>query len=171
MDKISTSFAVKLIRIGSYSFEPREKVIFSSVGMRIIAPNVKRENENVILDIQKNEIVKIACHLGNSMAVLFIFATKGCGAYVRESLEMSRSSDIYYDPSGGTELTKRIVLQMDSLSEEAKTTVKSIFPVGVIDEIAQDDAIGLLERCLSNNKTIKVDTSANSRYVFHLFIF
>lgn len=169
VDKISTTFAVKTIRIGSYKFEPKEKVVFSSLGMRIIAPNTKRENENVILDIQKSEIVKIACHLSNSLAVLFIWATRDCGSYVRESLEMVRSSDIFYDPSATSEHNKRIILQMDNLSEEAKTTIKSIFSNEIIDEISQHDAAKLLERSSRNHKAVKSESNATSRYVINFF--
>lgn len=171
VDKISTTFAVKTIYIGSYKFEPKEKVVFSSLGMRIIAPNTKRDNENVILDIQKSEIVKICCHLSSSLAVLFIYTTRSCGLYVRESLEMVRSSDIFYDPSAANEHNKRIVLHMDNLSEEAKTTIKSIFSNEIIDEINHNDAVKLLERSSRNNKAVKSDTNAASRYAIFICVF
>lgn len=167
VDKISTVIPVKTIRIGTYKFEPKEKVIFSSIGMRIIAPNTKRDDENVILDIQKNEIVKIAYHLSKPLNVLFIWATKSCGTYVRESLEMSRSSELYYDPSLSTEQNKRIILQMDNVSEEAKATIKSIFSAEIADEIRYADAMDLLERSSKNPKTTK---SESSRYVEQLIV-
>lgn len=139
--------------------------------MRIIAPNTKREDENVILDIQKSEIVKIAYHLSKPLSVLFIWTTKSCGSYVRESLEMSRSSDYYYDPSLSSEHIKRIIIQMDNVSEEAKTTIKSIFSAEVIDEIRYGDASDLLERSTRNHKTVKIESNATSRFVNHFISF
>lgn len=155
VDKISTTFAVKTIYIGSYKFEPKEKVIFSSIGMRIIAPNTKRENENVILDIQKCEIVKIVAHLSNALAVLFIWTSRSCGSYVRESLEMVKSNEIYFDPMATNEVNKKIILQMDSLSEEAKTTIKTIFSNQIMEEINQNDATKMLERCSCSLQPVK----------------
>ncbi len=171
VDKISTSFAVKTIRIGSYKFEPKEKVTFSSIGMRIVAPNTKREDEHIILDIQKCEIIKITSHLSNSLSVLFIWTTKSCGTFVRDSLDMSRSGDIFYDPSSTIEHNKRIVLQMDSLSEEAKTAIKSIFSSQVIDEINHPDALRLLEISSRAQKSVKNDSNATCRYVAFFFTF
>lgn len=162
VDKISTTFAVKIIRLGSYKFEPKEKVIFSSLGMRIIAPNTKRENENVILDIQMSEMLKIACHWSNSLAILIIFTSQSCGQYVRENLEMVRHSDIYFDPTASKEYHKRIILQVDNLSEEAKTTIKSIFVSTKIDEISYNDAADMLERS-SWNRKVKNETNTTNR--------
>lgn len=170
VDKISTTFAAKTIHIGSYKFEPKEKVIFSSIGMRIIAPNTKRETENVILDIQKSEIVKIVCHFGNSFAVLLIWTTRGCGLFVRDSLEMVRSSDLYFDPSSISAYNKKIILQMDYISEEAKTTIKSIFTNQIIEEISHNDAMNLLEISTRNHKTIKNETNPTCRYVILSFL-
>lgn len=93
VDKLCTTIVAKNIRIGSHRFEPTEKVVLSSKGIRIIAPNVKRPSENGILDIQKSEIVKIVCHLPKALPTLFIYTVNSCGAYIRESLEMSLSSN------------------------------------------------------------------------------
>lgn len=160
VDKIITSFAVKTIRIGSYKFEPKEKVIVSSIGIRIIAPNTKHEADNVILDIQKSEIVKIACHLSHSMSILFIWTSKSCGTFVRDSLEMVRSSDIFFDPSAVNEHNKRIILQMDKLSEEAKTTIKSVFSNQILNDISHQDALKLLEISSFNPKPVRNETSS-----------
>lgn len=151
VDKISTSFAAKCIFIGSYKFTSKEKVIFSSLGMRIIAPNPKRDSENVILDIQKSEIVKIACNFGNS-SIMYVFVNRLCGLYIRESLEMVRSSEFYYDPSGTSEYEKRIILQVDNLAEEAKATIKSIFSKQILDEISAADAMAMLEKSSANDQ-------------------
>lgn len=166
VDKISTTFAVKTTHIGSYKFEPKEKVIFSSIGMRIIAPNTKRENENVILDIQKCEIIKIVAHLSNSLAVLFIWTSRSCGMYVREGLEMVRSSDIVFDPSATNEVNKKIILQMETLSEEAKTTIKTIFSNQIMEEINLNDAMKMLERCSWNPQPVKNEAC---RYVVNFY--
>lgn len=93
VDKLCTTIVAKNIRIGSYRYEPKEKVVISYKGIRIIAPNVKRQSENVILDIQKSEIVKIVSHFAKSLPTLFIYTVNSCGSYIRDSLEMSMSND------------------------------------------------------------------------------
>lgn len=89
IDKLYTAITVKRILIGTLDYVPTEKVHFSSKGIRIIAPNVKRREENVILDLQKHEIVKIVSHLQNPKSLLFIYTLNSCGTYIRENLEMT----------------------------------------------------------------------------------
>lgn len=88
VDKLYTAMTAKTIRIGTHKFDPTEKVIISSKGIRIIAPNVKRPSENGILDIQKQEICKIVCHFPKTLPLLIIYTIGTCGLYIRESLEM-----------------------------------------------------------------------------------
>lgn len=132
--------------------------------MRIIAPNTKHVTDNVILDIQKCEIIKISCHLSSALSILFVWATKNCGTFIRESLDMVRSSDIFYDPSSsGNGHNNKIILQVDNMSDETKTTIKSIFTNQIMDEISRHDALSLLQQSLRNTETVKTDTNANSR--------
>lgn len=88
-----STISAKRILIGTHQFVPTEKVYFTSKGIRIIAPNVKRSEENVILDIQKNEVAKIVSHFQNPKCLLFIYTLNSCGAYIRESLEMGSIHD------------------------------------------------------------------------------
>ncbi|KAJ6643380.1 Sentrin-specific protease 7, partial [Pseudolycoriella hygida] len=172
VDKIFTSFAVKIVNIGSYTFEPKEKVVISSIGIRIIAPNTKRQNENVILDIQKSEIVKIACHLNSPMNILFIWTSRSCGMFVRESLDMIKTGDNFFDPMSTNDHIKRIILQIDNLSEEAKATIRTIFSYEIIDEISQGDATRLLEKSTRSKKVVKIDsTDTNSCGVRNILIY
>lgn len=164
MDTISTVCPVKTIRIGSYKFEPKEKVVFSSIGLRIIAPNTKRSYENVILDIQQNEIARILCHLNKPLCILFIWTKKQCGSYVRESLEMnfsSNDSSVYYDPCSLDDHIRLIILQMDNMSEEAKSTLKSIFISEIIKEISYSEAKNWLEKSTRSNQVVSSESNTS----------
>lgn len=93
IDKLYTNVMPKRILIGTHHYVPTEKVYFTSKGIRIFAPNVKNANEMVILDIQTNEVVKIVSHMQNPKCVFFIYTLNSCGAYVRESLDMTSIHD------------------------------------------------------------------------------
>lgn len=88
-DSLYTALTVSTIRIGSYVFEPTEKVTFTTKGIRIIAPNVKRVTENCILDIQRREVGKIICCFSKVINVVFIYTLSSCGRHIRDSLDMT----------------------------------------------------------------------------------
>lgn len=91
-DKLFASVQCRIIHIGSYKFEPNEKVIFSSKGIRIVAPSVKEPTENVILDIQIKEIIKVCSNFSKGSSVIFIYVLPSCSTYVRQSLDMPSTS-------------------------------------------------------------------------------
>lgn len=79
------------IYIGTHQFTPTERVHITTKGIRIIAPNVKREEEKVILDIQMREVVKIVSCFKSPQSIIFVYVLNACGLYVRESLEMLKT--------------------------------------------------------------------------------
>lgn len=160
-DKSYTSITCRTIRIGTYRYEPREKVFISSKGIKIVAPNTRNASDLVVLNIQMHEIVKIIAHFSNNLSVIFIYTLPTCGSYIRESLEMKpKSSDNpYYNPTDRCEPYKRIVLQMETITEEAKSVIKTIFTTTVLEEIQLNEASELLLRSCSKDKIIKNDTN------------
>lgn len=196
VDRLYSTVFAKRILIGTHQFIPTEKVCFSSKGIRIIAPNVKRSEENVILDIQKKEVAKIVAHFQNPKCLLFIYTMNSCGAYIRESLEMGSIHDNcnyynthylfvsflnklffipsllavpYYNPTAKTEYYKRIVLIIDNIPEEAKSVIRSIYVASVLEEISQRDATEMLERCIVKDHH-KAITRSDTRY-FNIIYF
>lgn len=79
------------IYIGTHQFTPTDRVHITSKGIRIIAPNVKRLEEKVILDIQMREVVKIVSCFKSPQTIIFVYVLNACGVYVRESLEMMKT--------------------------------------------------------------------------------
>lgn len=92
IDKLYTTLQCRVIRIGSHKYEPTEKVIFSSKGIRIIAPNVKEKSENHILDIQSKEVVKMCSHFSKTLSIIFIYVLPSCAQFIRDSLDMSATN-------------------------------------------------------------------------------
>lgn len=109
--KLSTSFLCKIIRIGTYRVEdPKgyvsrnyiisieyvifilivslEQVTITSKGIRMLVPSCKDLSENVTLDIQLNDIVKIIFHFSPNLNILFLYNFTKCGSYIRETLDM-----------------------------------------------------------------------------------
>lgn len=87
-DKLYATVTAQRILIGTHEYTPTERVHFTVKGIRIIAPNVKRPAENVILDVQMQEVVKIVSNFASPQSVVFVYVLNTCGAYVRESLDM-----------------------------------------------------------------------------------
>lgn len=110
VDHVYTSFAASRIFIGTHQYTPGERVHITSKGIRIVAPNVKRPAERVILDIQTAEVVKIVSCFKVPQTLIFIYVLNSCGAYVRESLEMSRT---IHDNCEWRRLAFRIVWNSD----------------------------------------------------------
>lgn len=76
------------IRVGSLKYEANEKVTISSKGLRIVAPNVKRPEEYVSLDLQMYEIVKVVVHFSKALNIMFVYTLPSCAIYVRQHLQM-----------------------------------------------------------------------------------
>lgn len=141
-------FICRNIRIGTHKYDPSEKVIFSSRGCRLVAPSVKRPEELVVLNIQLSEVVKLLYCFDKRLTVIFIFVLPSCGAYVRESLEMSANIEDgpYFNPMTLINSKKKIVLLMDTATMEEKEKLKALFIESRIEEIPYKDANELLIR-------------------------
>lgn len=154
-DGLITNLECRTIRIGSLKYDTTDKVVVSSRGVRIIAPNVKRTNEKCILDLQLQEIIKVVVHFSKALNVMFLFTLPSCGAFIRESLEMGLPEDKlpYFNPVSRQDDThKRITLVMDRITEESKAIVKSIISKEKLEEISARDANDLLMRSCGSNK-------------------
>ncbi|EAT47498.1 AAEL001372-PB [Aedes aegypti] len=154
-DGLITNLECRTIRIGSLKYDTTDKVVVSSRGVRIIAPNVKRTNEKCILDLQLQEIVKAVVHFSKALNVMFLYTLPSCGAFIRESLEMGLPEDKlpYFNPVSRQDDThRRITLVMDRITEESKSIVKSIISHDKIEEISARDANDLLMRSCGSNK-------------------
>lgn len=87
-EKLTTKFTPEKVYLGTYIYQPTDDVVFTSKGLRLVAPHVKHPNEKIVMNIQKSEIVKVVCNFAQK-SVLIIYVLNTCGKYVRESLEMS----------------------------------------------------------------------------------
>ncbi|CAB3221398.1 unnamed protein product [Arctia plantaginis] len=150
-----TSLNCRTIRIGSYRYTPKEKVYISSKGMKIVAPSLKNELREVALMIQLKEVVRILVHFGKGLPVIFLYTMSKCGVYIRKALDMTDESGPYYDPMSKIDPFKRITLLPETISEEAKITLKALFGK-VMDELNAREANDILVRTCpkeSNNVT------------------
>lgn len=101
-----------------------------------------------MLNIQLSEVVKLLYCFDKRLTVIFIFVLPSCGAYVRESLEMSVNTQEapYFNPHTIDNAKKKIVLLMDKAMVEDKERLKAIFMEHKIEEITYQDANELLIR-------------------------
>lgn len=65
------------------------KVIFTTKGIRIIAPSVKNPKESCVINVQSSEIVRVITHFSKQLFIFFVYLKPSCGIYIRESLEMT----------------------------------------------------------------------------------
>lgn len=91
-DKTTAKFKAERVYLGTYKYEPTEDVVFTSKGLRLMAPHCQFTKEKVILNIQRTEIAKIVCNFA-SKSVLIIYVLNTCGKYVRETLGMSSENE------------------------------------------------------------------------------
>lgn len=63
--------------------------MFTTKGIRIIAPSVKNPKESCVINIQSSEIVRVITHFSKQLFIVFVYTKPSCGVYVRESLEMT----------------------------------------------------------------------------------
>lgn len=87
-EKLLAQFPADKIYLGTYIYQSIEDVVFTSKGLRLVAPHCKHPFEKTVLNIQKSEIAKVVCNFAQK-SVLIIYVLNTCGKYVRESLEMS----------------------------------------------------------------------------------
>lgn len=112
----------------------------------------------VIVDIQFSEIVKMVVHFSKTLSVAFIYVLPSCSRYIREILDMSASGNNKHCFSSVSRIDseRRIVLMFDSVSEESKSIIKSLFKSPLIEDISRNDANELLVKCCTKNVKLKV---------------
>ncbi|KAL4706533.1 hypothetical protein ACJJTC_015731 [Scirpophaga incertulas] len=143
---VVTALNCRTIRIGSYRYSPKEKVIISNKGIKIVAPSLKNDTKDVALQIQLKEVVRILVHFGKGLPVIFLYTINKCGAYIRKALDMSEhSSGPYYNPMSKIDPYKRITLLPDAISDEAKGALKALFGK-LMDELNAGEANDILVR-------------------------
>lgn len=139
VDGLYTTLKCSVIRIGSLKYSATENVVISSKGIRIVAPNTKNLSEKVVLNIQKNEIVKLIVNYEKNQGKISIFVLPSCGNFIRESLEMQNyqpsSLALYFNPTSKSQCYRKIFLEIDSISEESKLTIRSLFAKEMLEEI------------------------------------
>lgn len=158
------SLSCRTIRIGSYRYTPKEKVYLSAKGIKIVAPSVQDESQEVALQIQAKEVVRILVHYGKALPVIFLYTMSKCGAYIRTVLGMTEESGIYYNPMSKNDCFKRITLLSESICEDVKITLKALFG-RVLDELDIREANDILLRTCpkeSNNITKIATRSLNT---------
>ncbi|XP_059614832.1 uncharacterized protein LOC132260612 [Phlebotomus argentipes] len=179
-DKLMTSIQCQTIRIGTLQYEPKEQVILSSRGVRIIAPSVKNPKENIILDVQIKEIVKIIAHFPKKLPILFIYTTPSCAQYIRNSLDMASNatSGPYFDPCTKHESVRRITILAEVITDETKSVIKSLYSTAELEEITFKDANELYKRSTmkltissSGSNVTSADEGAGSEDVHQILIY
>ncbi|KZC07907.1 Sentrin-specific protease 7, partial [Dufourea novaeangliae] len=142
-----TSLLCRTVRIGSYKYVPRERVVISQNGVRLGVPLLEDDTSFVTLEVKFQDIVKALIHFGKSMPVLFFYTSINTGAMIRELLGMQDPKGPYYDPAGKDHTHKRITLLPEKLSEEAKVVLKNLFmPRRLLEELSSKEANDILVR-------------------------
>lgn len=158
---VNTSLEVKELRFGSYtvpiSTAGAVLVSITHLGIKFVWPKEGDKKDSLqTLNIQKEEIMKLAVHYGAQLPVIFLYTRPACGKYIRNELKMSSvlqmpprgSSDplpAYYDPANNIEAVKRIVIVASMLRGDTRNAIKLVFPKSKYDEISWADAMGLLK--------------------------
>ncbi|XP_017886629.1 uncharacterized protein LOC108628910 isoform X2 [Ceratina calcarata] len=142
-----TSLLCRTVRIGSYKYIPRERIVISSTGIRFGVPLLEDDKTFVSLEVKIQDIVKVLVHFGKSMPVLFFYTSINTGAMIRELLGMQDPKGPYYDPAGKDNTHKRITLLPEKLSEEARAVLKSLFSSKrLLEELNSKEANDILVR-------------------------
>ncbi|XP_012219904.1 uncharacterized protein [Linepithema humile] len=137
----------RTVRIGSYKYYPREKVVITYNGVRFSVPLLEDVTSFVTLDVKYQDIVKLLIHYGKGMPVLFFYTSTKTGAMIRELLGMQDPKGPYYDPAGKDQTHKRITLLPEKLPDDSRATLKLLFARGgKIEELNPKEANDILIR-------------------------
>jgi hypothetical protein len=136
-------------------------------GIKIVAPNVKNPKELVALNIMHSEIIKIVIHFSKQLHIIFVYTKPSCARYITSELQMTQTTDKckfndisalvsfakdfvpaapYYTPLSRSEPQKKIVFLAESITEETRAMIKSIYSRPVLEEINNRDANEMLVR-------------------------
>jgi hypothetical protein len=143
--------------------------VITTRGIRIVAPALKNK-ELTVLNIQHSEIVKVVVHFSKQLHIIFLYTKPSCARFIAEQLQMSQSNDKckfssiywikvttsttfyffsaapYFSPISRSEPQKKIVCLAESINEETRSIIKSIYSRSVLEEINNRDANEMLVR-------------------------
>ncbi|XP_032669782.1 uncharacterized protein LOC116843458 isoform X2 [Odontomachus brunneus] len=142
-----TALQCRTVRIGSYKYIPRERVVISRNGVKFGVPLLEDDQNFVTFNVEYNQIIKVLIHFGKTMPVLFFYTSTSTGAMIRELLGMQDPKGPYYDPAGRDHTHKRITLLPEELTNDSKIKLKNIFsPRGKMEELNPKEANDILLR-------------------------
>uniref|UniRef100_A0A1A9Z8V3 Ubiquitin-like protease family profile domain-containing protein n=1 Tax=Glossina pallidipes TaxID=7398 RepID=A0A1A9Z8V3_GLOPL len=154
-DQLSTTLSCRVIRLGTYSFEPREPVIITSKGIHIVAPLEANTSEVCTLNIYTREVIKIVAHFSRTTeSTLCFYTLRKCAQYIRNALKMSDGAapmdgETYFSASGPSQ-TRKIILQIDSIGDQAQSVIRSIWDI--LEEVSLADAQVLIQRATESDR-------------------
>lgn len=146
-----TTLQCRTVRIGTFKFVPREEIVITSIGIKILAPLVTDMSRSYSLFIPSKQILKVLVNFQKSLPVLFFYILPSAGTHVRNKLLMREGSDIYFDPLSKQDPFKRITLLPESISEETRSIILEIFSTRyfeytMIEELTLKEANDILIR-------------------------
>ena len=71
--------------------------------------------------------LQVQAHFGKQMPLLFLYVKESACARARKVLKMTSAQSLFLDVSSSDETQKRITILPEKLSDENKSTLKSIF--------------------------------------------
>ncbi|CAG4958555.1 unnamed protein product [Colias eurytheme] len=135
------------IRMGTHRYKPKGKVYISSRGIQIIAPTLENEAEDVPLQIQLKEILRIYIRYGKGVTYIFLHTNSECGVYIRKMLHMkAEDQGPYYDPMSKIDHYKRIILLSNPISNNTKAALQHLFGKKVMRELCKKEVYQMLIR-------------------------
>jgi len=144
---------------------PSSQVTVTSNGIKITAPLCKHPEQLFDLDIQHSEIIKVAMHFSNKFNVLFIQTKPSCARYINLVLQLTDDGGKldyctgfinlsslhlgpFYSPISRRAKNKKIILEIDAVSEETKHILSSIYVAPIFDNITFGGAKEMLMNSL-----------------------
>lgn len=173
VDGLYTSLKCSTIRIGTLKYTTTENVVISSKGIRIVAPNTKNLSEKVVLNIQMSEISKILVNFEKNQGNISLFLLPSCGTFIRESLEMQNyqplSLALYYNPLSKFECYRKIMLELESIADESKLTIRSLFDKEKLEEITTSEFNQMMKKV--RDTCIDFDDSTSPENIRQILIY
>lgn len=98
-------------------------------------------NEDIVLNIDKEEIFKISCYMSDSLCVLFISVTKICCEYVENLVKTQsrRSLSIPFEDDN------QIIIRLNSMFNVATSAIESLCSSKITD-IDETEYIDTVDR-------------------------
>uniref|UniRef100_A0A1B0A5Z5 Ubiquitin-like protease family profile domain-containing protein n=1 Tax=Glossina pallidipes TaxID=7398 RepID=A0A1B0A5Z5_GLOPL len=147
-DPFTAVLSCKVVRLGLHIFEPKEPVIVTSKGIRIVAPLQKNPNEMCILNIYTKEVVKAIAHFSQvKNSILCFYTLRSCAQYIKNVLKLPDAPALLEGMTNFSAILHQariIILQLDSIDHHTCSIIRSIWDF--LDEISSSDAQRFLQR-------------------------